>query len=245
VWYKSLLLHPFANRFNGLYLFSWVVACMAHTGPSPGIFYAGLGIEALYFGVRMALELSGRPLWQLRFLKKDCRERYFRLMKRVHQIRTDFRSVETLQTLLEGQMKQVKRMARVFLELLILRSRIDHYVRNIHENYDQKIEDIRSKLPAAEGQIKEILEQNLEIYKKRRIKYFEVMEKRAIIESRLDNIENTLNLLGDYAIGMAAPGQAQDQIELLVSNIQDAELFVSDVKAAVPQSGSLRVRVRG
>ncbi|MCZ7583547.1 MAG: hypothetical protein M5R36_09550 [Deltaproteobacteria bacterium] len=244
MWYKSLLLHPVANRFNAAYLFVWVIACLQDPGPSPLLFWGGLGLEALYVGARLGLEFSGRPLFQLRFLKKDTRERYFGVMKRVRQIKTDFRNVGQLSTLLEGQMRHVNRMASVFLELLILRSRIDAYVRGIHENYDQKISDIQAKVATAEGEVKQVFQQNLEIYKQRRAKYFEVMGKRAIIEARLDTIENTLNLLGDYAMGMAAPGPAQDQIELLVSNIQDAEMFVSDVKSTVPQVGSLRMRVR-
>jgi len=248
VWfksYKSLLLHPFANRFNFLFLIAWLYAC--HRGESffSTTFFLGLGIEALYFGARMALEVSGRPLWQLRFLKKDARERYFRLMTRVHQIRQDFRNLQSLQGLLQNQSVNIKEMTTVFLELLLLRSRIDSYVRGIHENYDQKIAEIKSRLPTAQDEIKKILAMNLETYEQRRAKYFEVMGKRAIIEARLDSIENTLNLVGDYAMSMAEPRMAQDQIELLVTNIKDAESFISEIKDTVPQTGSVRMRVRG
>ncbi|MCC6157057.1 MAG: DUF1641 domain-containing protein [Deltaproteobacteria bacterium] len=241
-WYKPLLLHPILNRFNLLFVGAWAVSCWTTDSPLP--FWVGFGLESAYIATRLALEYSGRPLFQLRFLKKDARERYFRLIDRVQQIRRDFNNVGTLQTLLQGQLAQVDRMLAVFLELLILRSRIDAYIKDIRENYDQKIAEIKSKLPAAEGEIRGILEQNLSIYEQRRAKYFEVMDKRAVIEGRLDTIENTLNLLGDYAMGMASPAAAQDQLDLLVTNIQDAEKFVTDVKAAVPMSGSLRMRVR-
>lgn len=241
-WFRSLILHPFANRFNLLFLLGWLIVCWSTKGSAP--FLVGLGLELGYFGSRMALEFSGRPLWQLRFLKKNARERYFTLVKRVRQIRIDFSNPGPLQSLLKGQIKPIKKMARVFLELLILRSRIDAYVKGIHENYDQKISEIKAKLPEADGEMRKILEQNLDIYSQRRRKYFEVMDKRALIEARLDAIENTLNLLGDYAMGMVEPGQAPAQIELLVSNIQDAESFVSELQSAVPQSSSLRVRVR-
>jgi len=244
MWYKSLLLHPLLNRLNLSFVFLWAIVCLADPGASPLPFYTGLAVEIAYIAARMGLEFSGRPLWQLRFLPKDARERFFRLMQRVRQIKGDFKNVGTMKTLLDGQIRHIKRMSRVFLDLMILRTRIDNYVKGIHENYDQKIAEIKSKLPTAEGEIQKILSQNLSIYEQRRAKYFEVMGKRAIIEARLDAIENTLNLLGDYAMGMAAPGMAEDQIGLLVSNIQDAESFVSNVKDTVPQSGSLRMRVK-
>jgi len=240
-WYKSLILHPLANRFNILFLMGWTITCWSTTSSWP--FLAGLAAEAAYFGIRLALEFSGRPLWQLRFLKKDSRERFFNLMKKYRQIKRDFAHVDSLKPMLEGQIKHIGKMTRVFLELLILRSRIDSYVRGIRENYDQKIAEIKGKLHGAQGEVKEILEQNLKIYEQRRVKYFDVMEKRSVIEARLDTIENTVNLLGDYAMGMAAPGEAGDQIELLISNIQDAENFVTEIKSVVPQSSSMRVRV--
>ncbi len=241
-WYKSLILHPLVNRFNILFVMGWAIACWSTTSPWP--FWIGLIAEGLYFGARLALEFSGRPLWQLRFLKKDSRERYFKLIERFRQIKRDFANVDALRPLLEGQIRHIKKMTGVFLELLILRSRIDSYVTGIRENYDQKIAEIKEKMPRAEGRIREILEQNLKIYEQRRAKYFEVMGNRAVIEARLDTIENTLNLLGDYAMGMAAPGEAHDQVELLVSNIRDAENFVSEIKTVVPQSSSIRVRVK-
>ncbi len=241
-WYKSIILHPFANRFNFLFLIGWAITCWSTKGVAA--FLIGLAIETIYFGARLALEFSGRPLWQLRFLEKNARERYFNVVRRVRQIRHDLRNVGTLETLLEGQIKHVKRLAGVFIELLIVRSRIDNYVRGIRENYDQKIAEIKDKLTGAEGEVAEILRQNLSIYEQRRRKYFEVMDKRAVIEARLDAIENTLNLLGDYALGMAQPGEAKDQMELLISNIKDAETFVNDVNTAIPQGDSLRMRVR-
>ncbi|MBZ0270957.1 hypothetical protein K8I61_02905 [bacterium] len=250
MWYKSLLLHPFANRWNFAYMALWAIACGADPGPSPLLFYSGLAVEIGYIATRLGLEFSGRPLFQLRFLKKEDRERYFRLRKRVGQVESDLKNVGSFQTLLEGHIRDTKRMSEVFLELLILRSRIDSYVRGIHENYDQKIAELKSRLPAADGEVKKMMEQNLQIYEQRRAKYFEVMEKRAVLEARLDTIENTLNLLGDYAMGMAQTGTSRDelsaqaQIDLLIDNIKDAEMFVSDVKTSVPQSGSLRVRVR-
>jgi hypothetical protein len=247
VWYKSLLLHPIINKFNFLYLVIWGFLFLK-LDPINGtnwIFWSGLLAEAGYIGARLGLERWGGSLWQLRFLRKDSRERYFRLMARVRQIRTDFQNVQTLRGLLATQNVNVREMTNVFLELLILRSRIDSYVRGIHENYDQKIAEIKSRLPSAEGEIKKILAMNLETYEQRRSKYFEVMGKRAIIEARLDSIENTLNLVGDYAMSMAEPRMAQDQVELLVANVKDAETFISEIKDTVPQTGSMRMRVKG
>lgn len=239
-WNKSLLLHPIVNRYNLAFVAGWAGWCWTTDSPWP--FWVGFGLETAYIATRLVLEYSGRPLFQLRFLKKEARDRYFRLVDRLNQIKRDFRTVGTLQPLLEGQYEQVKRMLGVFLELLIVRSRIDGYVRGIRENYDQKIAELRSKIPSAQGEMKGILQQNLDIYEQRRAKYFEVMEKRAVIEGRLDTIENTLSLLGDYAMGMASPDAAQIQIETLVANVQDAERFITDVKDVVPQTGSLRMR---
>ncbi|MCB1153893.1 MAG: hypothetical protein H6684_13480 [Deltaproteobacteria bacterium] len=244
-WYKSFILHPIFNRLNILAFGGWIGFSLF--AKNPPAFLWGVLAELVYVAVRMGLEYSGRPLWQLRFLKRDSRERYFKLLERVKQTTDDFENVKQLDILLSGEVKQIRHMSQLFLELLILRSRIDEYVKGIHENYDNKIMELKARLDKTpEGEERKLIAQNLAIYEQRRSKYFEVMEKRSVIEARLDTIENTMNLLGDYAVGMATPGREErDQVQHLIESVQDAESFMSDLKSTVPQVGVRRIRVRG
>lgn len=239
-WTRSFLLHPFVNRYNLLYLMSWF--CTGLFTELPHVFITGLAVEAAYLIARAVLDRSGNPKFQVRKLSTQAKRRFLTVAQKAATIEQDFQAADSRSKLLNHSLRQAKRLTNVFLDLLIMDWRITRYVHTIKENYDQKIAQLSSQLDNTDGEIKALVERNLEIYRKRREKYFEMLEKQLVIRGRLDTIENTLNLLADTALGLRDPADTSGQVELLLTNVQDAETFVNDIRQIVPQSSRMRVR---
>jgi hypothetical protein len=231
-WLKSFWLHPFANRFNLLYMMGWFGAWAF--ADIPHAFLAGFAGEVIYLLVRGAIDRSsGNPLAQVRRLPYGMRKRFLEMADKAAAIERDFNAADAESKLLHHSLTQTKRLTLVFLELLLADHRIAVYLGNIKVNFDDKIVALESEAETASGQIKTLAEKNVEIFKKRREKYLQVIEKQQIIKGRLDTIENTLRLLGDMAVGIGQPEDTDSQIELLLTNVQDAEMFVGEIREVV------------
>ena len=237
-WTQSFLLHPFANRFNLLYLLGWFVAGVGTD--LPHVFLIGLGLEAAYLAIRATLDRSDNPHFLMRRLPGSSKRRFLNVARKSAAIERDFQAADPQSQLLNHSLAQAKRLTRVFLDLLLMDHRMSRYINSIRENFDQKILQLKSKLPGATGRTKSQIEWNIEIYEKRREKYFEMEKKRKVIEGQLDVIENTLNLLADTALGLSSPGDSTEQVELLMTNMEDAEIFVNDIRELVPESSRIR-----
>jgi hypothetical protein len=239
-WLQSFLLHPFFNRFNMLYLASWFLVGVGTKVPH--VFIGGLSVEVLYLVVRAIIDRSGKPMFQIRKLPSSSKRRFIEVSKQAAYIEKNFEAADPYSKLLNTSLTQAKRLLRVFIDLLLMENRIDKYIRTIRENFDQKIAQLKQQVAQTDGEIKRIAEKNLEIYEKRRNKYLEMVEKKQIIDGRLNTIENTLKLLADTSAGIKGPEDTEGQIEMLISNVEDAESILGEFNQAVPLETRERVR---
>jgi hypothetical protein len=239
-WLQSFLLHPFFNRFNGIFFAGWIGAGLFTE--LPHVFLTGFAIEVAYLVFRGMLDRTGRPLFMLRRLPTPAKKRFLAVADMAHTIEQDFERIAPDSKLLDRSADQAKRMAGTFLNLLISEYRIETYLKSIREDFNAKISELTIQAQSASGEMKELIERNIEIYRKRQEKFGELQQKQVVIRGRLDTIENTLNLLSDTAASLGKPGEVSQHLDLLMTNVADAEIVIDQVQQMVPDN--LRQRVR-
>lgn len=241
-WTQSFLLHPFFNRFNMTFFLGWISVGLFTE--LPHVFLSGLAAETIYLIARGVLDRSGKPIFQMRKLPAPAKRRFLKVAQSAGMIQKNFVAADPESKLLNHSLNQAKRLARVFLELLLMDDKLNKYIGAIRENFDQKIAGFLREAQTSTGEMKELAERNQSIYEKRRQKFFEMIEKQKVIRGRLDTIENTLKLLGDTAMGIHEPSEVvtDSQIELLLTNVQDAEDFIGEFRRTVPLMEQQKVR---
>ena len=238
-WIKSFLLHPWFNRFNLLYLFGGFAA-MGLAQPAEYFVWSWLGGEAAYLLIRGWLDRSETPLFLLRRLPYKERNQHLQLWENARRVRHDFAANQHQVAALAGHQGQLKRMMNSHLELLLLRSRLDGYFRSLRINYDEEIARTKARLSIAPEAEKGLLEQNLQVLLKRRSTFADLIERRRALDTRLETIENAVGLLREIGYGLTNPAEVADQVEVLMSNVADAETFANELHRVV---APMRVRV--
>ena len=236
-WIKSFLLHPFFNRFNLLYLLAGFGGAIFTDVPHLG--WIVLGGEALYLGVRGALDRSALPAFQLRRLPYKDRQRYLQLWAMADRAKHDLATNKNLYAAMSASRQQIGRLLSSCLELLILRHRLDRYVNARRGNYDSEIAKLRARMALADEKDRALLQSNLQVLEKRQAVYADLLRLGASLETRLNTIEHSLRLLGEVSVGMSDPAEVNTQVEVILANVEDAESFVHELHGVVDP---LRVR---
>lgn len=239
-WIQSFLLHPFFNRFNLSFIMLWLVA-----GVWPGVpdvFFIGLAVEAAYLVIRGIIDRGQNPYFQIRKLSFQSRRNYLDVAQKAALIQDAFENADAKSKILNYSLNQAKRLTKVFLELLIMEKRVDDYLKmSAKENFDQKLISLRNTVSQSTGERKSLALRNLEIYEKRVNKYRKMIEDYKMIRLQLDTIKNTLDLLSDTAVGLKMPEDTSTQVDLLMTNMDDAETFMEDLRSTVPIAEPIKV----
>jgi len=236
-WKKSFLLHPWFNRFNLLYLAVGLTATVALPVDNLGWFV--LGGEVLYLAVRALIDRGANPWLRLRRLPYRERHRFIAAWAAADRAEQDLRLNDNLAAALSASREQVERLLQSFLELLLLRQRIDHYLRFRQTDYAAEIAKARSRMAGAAEHERQLLQNNISVLEKRRKVYQDLFKRQQSIDSRLDAIENSLKLISEAGVGLIDPGEVTGQVEVILSNVEDAENFVNEMNEVV-----LPLRVR-
>lgn len=231
-WIKSFLLHPWVNRFNLLYLFAGLTAVMT----VPGDYNLGwfvLGGEAAYLTVRGILDRSRLPAFQLRRLPAKERQRYLRLWETARRVEEDLQANSHRIGAMSASATQVKSLLKSFLELLLAGRRIDSNVLGRRIDFNAEILKANAQKAAAQEAERTILDRNIEVLKKRQENYLELVEKRRLIDHRLGAIENAIELLAEVGAGLSDSSEAADQVQVILSNVEDAQSFVEELNQVI------------
>ncbi len=240
-WIESFLLHPFFNRFNLSYIFLWFGVGI--WPGEPDFFLAGLFSEVLYLVIRGVVDRGANPYLQIRKLSFQARRRFLTVAERASKIKDAFESADAESKILNYSLNQAKRLSKVFLELLIMEKRFEDYLkRTTKENFELKSTKLRQAVEGSTGQRKSLALRNLEIFEKRRSKHEKMKNDLGIIRLQLDTIQNTLDLLFDTALGLGMPDDSSPQVDLLLTNMEDAETFIEDLRDTVPIYQSTKVK---
>jgi len=237
-WTKSFLLHPMFNRFNLLFLAGGFGAAIFTDVPYLG--WIVVGGEALYLFVRGALDRSTLPAFHLRGLPFKDRQRYLHLWSTADHVRRDLEANKHRFAAMSASRHQINRLLRSFLELLLLKHRLESYFRARRGNYDLEISRLRQRLIVADEKDKVLLQNNLQVLEKRQAVYADLLRLAASLDTRLDTIEHSLRLLAEVSVGMGDPVEVTSQVEVILANVEDAESFVHELHGVVDP-----LRVRG
>jgi len=237
-WIKSFYLHPWVNRFNLLYLVAGALATA--TAPVDNIGWFVLAGEALYLLVRGALDRSDMPQFRIRKLPIRARMRYVKIWDIAERMKRDLDSNLHFAAGLTASVGQVDRLRHSFLDLLLLHQRIVQYTRWQQTNYPDKIAQLNREIALANDPTqREVLQSNRQLLEKRQKVYQDLMQRSKTIEARLDTIENSLQLLSEVGIGLIDPAEVSQQVQVILTNVEDAETFVNEMAEVV-----LPLRVR-
>lgn len=231
-WVKSFLLHPWVNRFNMLYLLGGLAATV--TLPVDGVGWAVLGGELAYLIARGFLDRGDLPAFQVRKMKPKDRERYFALVTTADRAVADLENNKHLAfAAMAASPDQIKRMVRTFLKLQLAALRIDQTVLANRIDFAAEIAEVRARLAASGENGKAHLQSNLDVLTKRQATFFEVVERRHTIETRLDTIENAVGLLSEIGLGVTDARETADQVQVILANVEDAELFMDELSEVI------------
>jgi len=237
-WIKSFYLHPWVNRFNLLYLAAGALATA--TVPVDNIGWFVLAGEALYLLARGGLDRSDKPEFQLRKLPIRARLRYLKIWDIAEQMKRDLDSNRHFAAGLTASVDQVDRLRHSFLDLLLLHQRLDQYTRRQQTNHPERIAQLNREIALAGDQAqREVLQSNRLLLEKRQKVTQDLLQRRKTIEARLDAIENSLQLLNEVGIGLIDPAEVSQQVQVILTNVEDAETFVNEMAEVV-----LPLRVR-
>lgn len=237
-WTKSFLLHPWINRFNLLYLAAGAVATISV--PVDNIGWFVLAGEAVYLFARSVLDRGNLPAFQIRKLRTRARARYLKIWNIADHMKHDLNAGRHTAAGLTASVEQVDRLRHSFLELLLLHRRIEQYTQRQQINYPGKIARLNRDIAvAADPAQQAMLQSNLLLLKKRQKVYQDLRQRAKTIEARLDAIENSLQLLSEVGIGLIDPAEVSQQVEVILTNVEDAETFVNEMAEVV-----LPLRVR-
>lgn len=237
-WIKSFLLHPFFNRINLLFLFlaapaAWFFALILRDGIAWPLAAAVTGIEAAYLVVRTLLDRSDNPYFQIRQLPDKKRQRVFQLWTMARRTLKDLAADKSMRAGMLAGPDQIRRLLRSYLKLTLAGHKIDRLIATRRDNYEEEIQLAKNNLAIAGEAQRPVLQSNLEMLEKRWRNHRELLERRQTISHRLQATENAIELLAEKAVAIADPGEVKDQVEVLLTNIEDSENFAAELDRLV------------
>ena len=149
---------------------------------------------------------------------------------------------EVTQNILQPSVEKVDYLLGMFLRAQVTLNRIkNHLVDSGKPLIDKQIHAIEQdlKLPMTD-KLKDVKAKNLEILKQRLARLGKLEEDMDIVDTQLNTLENAIKFMGDQSVALTDPKQISEQVDHLVSDVQDTEKSISDVEVFLNAQSELK-----
>lgn len=166
-------------------------------------------------------------------LSPQLRTRYGRIENICAQIRENLAQLSSTSQIFVGQMQEkLDGLLQGYVRLLHAGdAQKEHIQLTNPKDLEREIEQLDGALAEASSKLQEINRKRIEILHKRLAKHKKIRENHQIIEAQCSAIEEVLQLIRDQSVTMQDPQQVSEQLETLVSDVEQTEQTVRDVEA--------------
>lgn len=163
------------------------------------------------------------------------------------QLRTRYAKIENVCAQIRENLAQLSSTSQIFVVQMQekLDGLLQGYVRLLHAGDTQKehlqltnprdiereIEQLEKMLSQEASKVQEINKKRIGILHKRIEKHKKIHENHQVIEAQCATIEDVLQLIRDQSVTMRDPQQVSEQLESLVSDVEQTEQTVREVEA--------------
>lgn len=167
-----------------------------------------------------------------RQLSRLSQKRYLKLRKIQRSIAANYqRFTPTSQGLLENHLKKIDHLIKIYLNLLALKERHEHFLQSTtEENIAQTITALKEDMADDPPRIRAIKERRLEILQKRLNRIKKARENLEILEAQLATIEDVIQYIHDQSLTMRNPEELTFQLDTLLSEAEETEAIVQELE---------------
>jgi len=164
-----------------------------------------------------------------RQLSRLSQKRYLKLRKIQRSIAANYqRFTPTSQGLLENHLKKIDHLIKIYLNLLALKERHEHFLQSTtEENIAQTITALKEDMADDPPRIRAIKERRLE---KRLNRIKKARENLEILEAQLATIEDVIQYIHDQSLTMRNPEELTFQLDTLLSEAEETEAIVQELE---------------
>lgn len=166
-------------------------------------------------------------------LSPQLRTRYTKVEQVCAQIRENLGQLSSTSQIFVGQMQEkLDGLLRGYVRLLHAgEAQKEHMQMTSPRDIERDIEQLERALSQDSAKLREINKKRIEILHKRIAKHEKIRENHQVIEAQCSAIEDVLQLIRDQSVTMQDPQQVSEQLETLVSDVEQTEQTVREVEA--------------
>lgn len=166
-------------------------------------------------------------------IPSEMRNRYGGVDMLCRAIRENYgRLCSTSQIFVRQMEERLVGLRRAYLRLLhAAHQHREHLKSTSAEAIRRELADLERALPEDPPKVQEINRKRLEIMTKRLEKYEKARENCAVIDAQCAAIEDVLKLIRDQSVTLRDPQQVSEQLDALVSEVEQTEETVRQVEA--------------
>jgi len=209
------------------------------------------------FGEGLFLALMGRSRWfkhRVRYRKgwgggliaRKEREQYASMLSLEHAdryraLRKKYRAISDRaerdledEPLVEAAIQKLEGLSDTYLRFLLTLQRTTDFLKEVDRaRLTAQLEEARHEAEAAEGQIRQMRERSATLIEKRLSQVDQAEENQRHIEEQLKMIEIGVDAIHDEVITMDRMTEVGTQIDLIMTNLSDAERTVTEMDSLV------------
>ncbi len=215
-----------------------------------GFWYIGAAVELLYLGVVPGLSRSQRMVrseanrgmelnWKeqedglLERLPSKERARYKMIQDLCAKIEARASSLDPSNSMLaEQNLAKLGYLQTSFLRMLAALALIREYLGETDpKQIERTAAKLRQEADAAPPKVRDVKLQNVSILEQRLTHVRKADEQRQFLEASLATLEDTLGLIGDNVVTMSNPSGIADQIDQVVTNMEENERLLGEMQS--------------
>ncbi|MBI4866345.1 MAG: hypothetical protein HY816_05285 [Candidatus Wallbacteria bacterium] len=219
-------------------------------GVYSGFLYIGAAIELLYLGFVPNMPRFQRMVRaeQNRFLEVNWKEQEEQLLDRLaSKDRSRYKAIQDLcakiearagaldpsNSVLAGQnLAKLGYLQASFLRMLAALALLREYLAETDPRVLEKtVSRLNQEADLAPAKVREVKLQNVAILEQRLTHVKKADEQRQFLEASLSTLEDTLGLIGDNVVTMNNPAGIADQIDHVVTSMEENERLLGEMQA--------------
>ncbi|MGH9603793.1 MAG: hypothetical protein ACRD24_15545 [Terriglobales bacterium] len=172
-------------------------------------------------------------------LPTDLQQRYAHMVDTVGSIRRNYSKLSHSSQMFTSQMDQ--RLAGLldsYLRLLHAAHQHGEYLRTTDtDDIVKEITNLERRLEEESEAVQEINRRRIDVLHKRLERYDKVLENSKVLAAQIQALEDVLDLIRDQSFTMKDPQQISDQLDTLVTDVEQTEGSIREMEAIYQLAG--------
>jgi len=166
-------------------------------------------------------------------LPPELRKRYAELEAVCRDIHANYARLSSTSQMFVGQMdERLQGLLQAYLRLLSAARQHEEYLKTIDStDIRHEVAQLQRSLESESPKVQEINRKRIEILTKRLEKFEKIRENCQVIEAQCSAIEDVLALIRDQSVTLRDPQEVSNQLENLLSDVEQTEETVRQVEA--------------